>query len=563
MDTLNYIVTSELDIWLSAVEKKSGAGRSSGGGTLDVYGIRRLRELILELAIRGKLVGQSADEGTGLELLQSILKQQSEMFSRGEIKKPKQTKEIDPKEIPYELPTGWTWCRISQLGHDWGQKVPDTDFTYIDVGSINKELGLVSEPKVLKASEAPSRARKVVRSGTVIYSTVRPYLLNIAVVGEGFDPEPIASTAFAIVHPFDGVLASYLYWYLRSPKFVSYVENCQTGIAYPAINDRQFFSALVPLPPLQEQRRIIKKVDDLIELCEKLERQTKAKLAAHQTLVETCLGALIGSQSADDFTKNWNRIASNFDVLFSDPLAFELLEQAIYEMAVRGLLVEQLPSSDTASEFLTSNGSKPTVGSGEPSLPVGWSYCTFGDLGAITGGGTPSKSNPKFWNGDVPWVTPKDMKVDYISDATDCITEEAIEGSSAKLISEGSLLLVVRGMILAHSFPVAITNVPVAINQDMKAIDLGSFDRAFALILMKAIKREVLSRVERSTHGTCKLVSDRLFSIVLPIPPLEEQERIAQRVSELISICQQARQSLSKSQEISRQLADVVAGQNG
>lgn len=148
------------------------------------------------------------------------------------------------------------------------------------------------------------------------------------------------------------------------------------------------------------------------------------------------------------------------------------------------------------------------------------------------------------------------MKVDYIDDAIDKITSEAIENSPAKLIDPGNLLIVVRGMILAHSFPVAITTAPVAINQDMKAIGLGGFDQAYVLILMKGLKRKILSLVERSTHGTCKLVSSKLWAMELPIPPRSEQTRIVERVSELSKICTQLRELICDADTASRHLAD-------
>ncbi|WP_319824425.1 restriction endonuclease subunit S [Thalassovita sp.] len=557
MKDVNQLITEHLDIWTSASVKKSGAGRG-GGRTVSLHGIHKLRELILELAVRGKLVPQDERDEPAADLLARLKDQQANMFTEGVIKKPKPVARIDASETPFELPKNWTWCRVSQLGHDWGQKVPDTAFTYIDVGAINKEWGLVAEPNVLSAKEAPSRARKIVRQGTVIYSTVRPYLLNIAVITEEFDPEPIASTAFAIVHPFEGVMASYLYRYFRSPTFVSYVEGCQTGIAYPAINDKQFFSGLVPLPPTAEQHRIVAKVDELMELCDALERQAEGSLEAQQTLVEVCLSALTGSQTSGGLSHNWARLEANFETLFTTEESIDSLEQAIFDLAIKGALVEQSSEDEPASGFLSRNTPNWRPDGKERTLPSGWSVCTFGDLGDVTGGGTPSKSNPSFWNGDIPWVSPKDMKVDYIRDAIDKITEEAIAGSSAKLIEAGSLLVVVRGMILAHSFPVAITEVPVAVNQDMKAIDLGDLNPAYVLIMMKGMKKEFLSRVDRSTHGTCKLVSEKLWSVELPIPPLAEQARIVEQVDLLIGICRSLRKQTNASRELARCLADTL-----
>ena len=125
----------------------------------------------------------------------------------------------------FELPNNWVWLRLNDIGYNWGQKEPNQSFTYIDVSSINNERGIICDPKLLAPEEAPSRARKIVKEGTVIYSTVRPYLLNIAVLTKSFNPSPIASTAFAIIHPFKEVLASYIYYYLRSPTFINYVKK--------------------------------------------------------------------------------------------------------------------------------------------------------------------------------------------------------------------------------------------------------------------------------------------------------------------------------------------------
>src|SRR3546814_6491776 len=125
------------------------------------------------------------------------------------------------------------------MGRDWGHKDPDKRFHYIDVGGIDNLKGQSSqELELLQPEDAPSRARKRIARGTVIYSTVRPYLKNIAVVDREFAFEAIASTAFAIVHPLGGIVPEYVFYYLRSPDFVVYVEGQMMGVAYPAINYR-------------------------------------------------------------------------------------------------------------------------------------------------------------------------------------------------------------------------------------------------------------------------------------------------------------------------------------
>lgn len=236
-------------------------------------GIKKLRELILTLAMQGKLVPQDPNDQPASELLKDIEAEKRRLVKAGKIREQKPLSEIKRGEVPYELPVGWEWTRIRNIGHDWGQKIPDRHFTYIDVGSINNSKGIISEDvQLLGEDEAPSRARKVVRQNTVIYATVRPYLLNIAIIGKEYDPEPIASTAFAIIHPYSGISNRFLYHYLRSPFFNSYVELAMKGVAYPAINDGDFFRAPFSLPPFAEQKRIIARIDQLMARCDELEK---------------------------------------------------------------------------------------------------------------------------------------------------------------------------------------------------------------------------------------------------------------------------------------------------
>ncbi|MDM7033871.1 restriction endonuclease subunit S, partial [Klebsiella michiganensis] len=344
------LIVDHIDTWTTALQTRSTAGRGSSG-KIDLYGIKKLRELILELAVRGKLVPQDPNDEPASELLKRIAAEKAELVKLGKIKKPKPLPEISEEEKPFELPVGWEWIQISEIGHDWGQKTPDEDFTYIDVGSINKEFGIIEEPSILSAKDAPSRARKIVQKGTVIYSTVRPYLLNIAIIESAFSPEPIASTAFAIIHPYTAMNANFIYYYLRSPVFINYVESCQTGVAYPAINDKQFFSGIIAVPPSSEQARITKKIKERMSLCDQLEQHSLTSLDAHQQLVETLLTTLTDSQNAVELAENWARISEHFDTLFTTEASIDALQQTILQLAVMGKLVPQDPN-DSSAEIL-------------------------------------------------------------------------------------------------------------------------------------------------------------------------------------------------------------------
>jgi len=165
--------------------------------------VPRLRRFILDLAVRGKLVAQDSRDEPAAELLTRITELKAE---RGEQRRSRRIVDAQSSdEPPFELPANWIWTRIRDVTSDRGQMVPDTAFTYIDVTSIDKEAGRIANPRVIAATEAPSRARKLVERGDVLYSCVRPYLLNIAVLDEVVKPRAIASTAFAVL------MASVLY----------------------------------------------------------------------------------------------------------------------------------------------------------------------------------------------------------------------------------------------------------------------------------------------------------------------------------------------------------------
>lgn len=153
--------------------------------------------------------------------------------------------------------------------------------------------------------------------------------------------------------------------------------------------------------------------------------------------------------------------------------------------------------------------------------------CALRSVVAIRGGGTPSKDAPHFWDGKIPWITPKDMKRRALSDAIDHITETATTNSSAKLIDPGAVLVVVRGMILAHTFPAAVLQASATINQDMKALipDKRLLPEYLCAVLWTWNPR-VLELVDRSGHDTRKLNTDKLLAFEIPVPSIQEQKCI-------------------------------------
>ena len=246
---------------------------------------KQLKNSILQWAIQGKLVPQDPNDEPASVLLERIRSEKKRLVKEGKIKKDKNEsiifrgddnsyyekfpdgdiRGIDD-EIPYLLPSGWEWARLGCLVFNHGQITPNQPFSYIDIGSINNvDLCLNEVDNIIQANDAPSRARRLVEFGDILYSTVRPYLHNMCIVDREFSAKPIASTGLAVMACCSGLLNRYLFFYLQSPQFDLYANDGDNakGVAYPAINDEKLYRALIPVPPTKEQYRIAEVIDSI------------------------------------------------------------------------------------------------------------------------------------------------------------------------------------------------------------------------------------------------------------------------------------------------------------
>ena len=187
-------------------------------------------------------------------------------------------------------------------------------------------------------------------------------------------------------------------------------------------------------------------------------------------------------------------------------------------------------------------------------VPEHWEVKPLRRLASFRGGATPDKSRDEFWDGAVPWVSPKDMKRASIADSEDHVTDAALAASSIALLPIGSVLVVVRGMILAHSFPVAVTAGPVTINQDMKAlITTNSLSHMFLYWCLVGRRRVVVSLCDESAHGTRKLETASLATLAVAVPPDREQRAIVaflnDETARIDGLTRQVETAIERSQE--------------
>lgn len=251
---------------------------------------------ILQEAIQGKLVPQLESE--------PVVEQIGET----------------PEDVPFDIPEKWKWVFLKSLVQPAKQKKPDRDFIYVDVSSIDNKNHEISNAKFIEAHNAPSRARKVIEDGMVLYATVRPYLKNICIAQQNAIKESIASTAFACMKCKDSLLNKYLLAVLISPWADQYVTSVQKGVAYPAVSDKDFYELLVPLPPTDEQIRICATLDQMKVLInsyeqeqiklEKLEKEFSGKLKS-SILQEAIQGKLVPQLESEPVTPQIGEVPNN------------------------------------------------------------------------------------------------------------------------------------------------------------------------------------------------------------------------------------------------------------
>jgi len=517
--------------------------------------IARLRRFILDLAVRGKLEAQDPSDEPASELLRQIALEKARLAKAGEIRKLTAFPTVDVP--PFDLPTSWRWTPIREIASDRGQETPRSSFTYIDVTAIDKAAGVVADPNVLEAAEAPSRARKVTRKGDVIYSCVRPYLLNVAVIEVDFDPPPIASTAFAVLNGHGLVVPRYIWIVLRAPFMVDCVEQTQRGQAYPAINDADFAALPFPLPPLAEQHRIVAKVDELMGLCDRLDAARSARESTRDRLAAASLARL---NTPDPDPKTFQAVAlfalDALPALTTRSDQIKALRQTILNLAVRGRLLPQDPSDEPAAVRSALDAPK-VEGRLDAEIPLSWRWVRLEDVADARLGKMLDKAKnkgrpyPYLRNTNVHWfdIRLDELKTIPLGDA-DFHEYRLKEGDV--LICEGGhgigRTAVWRGGADNLVFQKALHRVRPGTH-----VDPDFFAQCCFVYFDAGIMQTYFTGV-----GIPHFTGRALSKLVFPLPPLAEQRRIVAKVDELMVLCDQLEASLSDAAVSRRRLLDAL-----
>ncbi|EOV9231442.1 restriction endonuclease subunit S [Vibrio parahaemolyticus] len=589
------LITEHIDIWTSAVKTRSTSGRGSSK-KLELYGVKKLRELILDLAVRGKLVPQDPNDEPASELLKRVANEKKLLVNNKKLKKIKKLPDLNDIELPcFELPVGWEWAFIPEViaHHDYAIKrgpfgsalkkayfVSSGYKVYEQQHAINDDFKrgeyYVDEDKFqeLKSFEVKPNDLIISCSGTVGKVAIAPHNMEPGIINQAL--LKISLNNNSLINEYFKILFSA--YYMKTETLSDLQGTAQKNM----VSVETLKSVPFPYPPINEQHRIVAKVDELMALCDQLEQQTEASIEAHQVLVTTLLDTLTNSADADELMQNWARISEHFDTLFTTEESIDQLKQTILQLAVMGKLVPQDPSDEPASELLKRIAEEkaqlvkdkkikkqkalPPIAEDEKPFeqPTGWEICRLGELLPQFQNGASSRGDKE--GNEIVVLRLADIKDWQISlDDTRSIVIErkSIERYS---LQEGDVLIIrVNGSAdIVGRF--------VTCHEDYDAIYCDHFIRMrfpvecympsfLSLLGSSSIIREKIADLFISTAGQKTVNQTHISSLITVLPPIKEQLRIINKVDELLSICNQLKVRLKESKSTQLQLTDTIVKQ--
>ncbi|MEC5077317.1 restriction endonuclease subunit S [Xanthomonas oryzae] len=524
-------------------------------------GIKKLRELILELAVRGKLVSQDPSDEPASELLKRIAEEKALLVAEGKIKKQKPLAGIDEEERPFELPNGWAWRRFGEVfSLEYGDNLPADKRSNTGEYPVYGSNGIVGthstcfvdSPCIVVGRKGSAGALNLCLSKGCCVTDVAYYCIPPSAFSLDY--------AFKIFHTLG-------------------LDYLGKGIK-PGLNRNEAYELVVAAPPLAEQHRIVAKVDELMGLCDQMEARQADADSAHAQLVQALLDSLTQARDAEDFAQSWQRLAEHFHTLFTTESSIDALKQTLLQLAVMGKLVPQNLNDEPASKLLkriaeekarlVAEGKiKPQkalaeIGQEEKpfELPSGWAWTRLGELCALITSGSRDWAQHYSDEGAV-FVRmgnlsrrSYELRLDNIQRVS---PPEDGEGSRTKL-ETGDFLLSITGEVgllglIPSNFGEAYINQHVCLIRFSEAVR----GRYLPEALRSPWAYKQYEAPQRGIKNSFRLSDVSL--ILLPMPPLEEQHRIVAKIDQLTALCDQLKTRLGEARQVHGNLANALIGQ--
>ena len=540
--------------------------------------VDRLRRFVLDLAVRGKLVEQDSADEPASELLRRIEAERRRMFRAGAIGK----KALRPQMVapPFVLRRTWCWASLGAVFHyDAGVKRNprslDSSLWLLELEDIEKGTGRLL--KRLRTSERkPKSTKSQFQLGDILYGKLRPYLNKVIVAREiGY-----STTEIVAIRPYRRLSSEYCALALRSPGFVDYVTHAGRGTKMPRLRTEDAVVAPFPLPPLAEQHRIVAKVDELMALCDQLEKARAEREDTCDRLTTASHARLTASDTEGPTFGAHARFAVDaLPALTARADQVKDLRQTILNLAVRGKLVEQDPADEPVSELLKRIAEvrvqlpgkpevKPLSASETPfHLPVGWHWSRIGELCTKTGSGsTPRGGKSVYKKTGVPFLRSQNVYDDGLQLAdVACVGPDVHARMAGTAVRARDLLLNITGGSMGRCCRVPDGFAEANVSQHVAIVRPAVSEMADYLhkLVLSPYFQAFIFR-EQTGAGRGGLPKNRMDRIAVAVPPLAEQRRIVAKVDELMALCDRLEAGLgaaggSRSRLLEALLQEAVA----
>ncbi|WP_278940378.1 restriction endonuclease subunit S [Pseudomonas helleri] len=540
-------------------------------------GIKRLRELILELAVRGKLVAQDPNDEPASDLLKRIAEEKARLVAKGVIKKGK-TIDDSVAEISYLIPSTWAAASLGQvveivrgITFPASEKSRDPECGRVAcLRTANVQNEIEWDDLLYIRDSFISRPDQYVQPHDIVMSMAnsRELVGKVALIGSSLDQPTTFGGFLGVLRP---VLIEprFVMALLRTPHARSVlIDSASQTTNIANVSLAKLRPLPFAIPPLAEQRRIIAKVDELMALCARLETQQADAESVHAQLVKVLLDSLTQASDATDFAINWQRLVEHFHTLFTTESSIDALKQTLLQLAVAGKLVPQNTNEESANELLKriAEEKEQLIAGGKirkPKqryeindegkaliLPKGWEAVRFGQIIDLISGQHlgPDEYFENARTGAIPYLTgPADFGETYPR-PTRFTTER--RATSAK----GDILLTVKGSGVGKTN--FVNQEEIAISRQLMAIRPIIVHQQFVRNLLLSMSAHFQSKsIGIAIPGISR---EDVIDTLVGLPPLAEQHRIVAKVDQLMALCDQLKTRLGQARQLNEQLASTL-----
>lgn len=548
-------------------------------------GVQKLRELILQLAVQGKLVPQDPNDEPACILLEKIKAEKERLIKEKRIRKDELPPLMTANGALYNLPEGWEWCRWNDVAlhiGDVDHKMPlevEEGIPYVSPRDFTSNNGIIFAGAKKISRNDFERLRKKIQPelGDIIFP-------RYGTIGENRYVETsidfLASYSCAVIKNFKYFTEpKYSFYYSLSQLVKAEIERYINKTTQANVGVKSIKNFVFPLPPLQEQKRIVAKVDQLMALCDELETRQRHRHEDCVHLNNAAIAQLLTTREPNDFSKYWQSICDNFDLLYSVPENIGKLRQAILQLAVQGKLVPQDPNDEPASVLIEKIKSEkewlvkenkirkseplPSIEDVPFELPPTWVWSNVSNITSLVTDGehaTPTRISVS----EVPLATAKNVRDGYLDlENTDFVSYQTAEKCWKRCEPMHNDILMVcvgattgRLCLIKHP-PKFVLVRSVAL---IRPFESHIYPAYIAVVIKSPLgQSQIWNKVKQSAQPC--LYINKIQSLCIPIPPLAEQKRIVAKVDQLVSLCDELEAKLMQSQINSEKLMDAALRQ--